>query len=300
VNYSAIAADETSMIFPYWRATRTAIIRAAAAFILLAGGGVLPAQAQGRLDAVYTISMARIPVGKGVWSADIGNEQYSTAASGTASGILSALVSGEGTLVTRGSVKDGRLLPASFTSKLNSDGEISELRMLLEDGNVRELMSPPLPSDKDRVPVTEAHRRGILDPLSALLIPAAAGGDMLTAEACRRSLPIFDGRRRYDLRLAFKRIDKVKADKGYQGPVVVCAMAFQAVAGHRADSLLMKYFSQGRDMEIWLAPIAGTRVLALFRLSVANIIGDIVIAASQFETFALMQRPAPLPDIRAP
>jgi hypothetical protein len=261
------------------------MLRAAIAFALLAGGGIAPAHAQGKLDAVYTITMARLPVGKGVWSADIGNEQYSASASGTASGMLSLLVSGEGSIVARGIVKDGRLVPVSFTSNLTTDGEKSELRMLLEDGSVKELVSPPVPSDKDRVPVTEAHRRGILDPLTALLIPAAASGEILTPEACQRTLPIFDGRRRYDLKLAFKRIDKVKAAKGYQGPVVVCSMEFQAIAGHRTGSLLVKYFSQGRDIEIWLAPIAGTRVLALFRLSVANIVGNIVIDASQFETW---------------
>jgi hypothetical protein len=82
----------------------------------------------------------------------------------------------------------------------------------------------------------------------------------------------------------------VKAAKGYQGPVVVCSITFQPIAGHRADSKLVKYLSQGRDMELWLAPIAGTRVLAPFRLSVTNIIGNIVIEASQFETQAQASR----------
>ena len=41
-------------------------------------------------------------------------------------------------------------------------------------------------------------------------------------------LPVFDGRRRYDLKLTFKRMDQVKADKGYAGPVAVCAVSFQA------------------------------------------------------------------------
>ena len=37
---------------------------------------------------------------------------------------------------------------------------------------------------------------------------------------------------RYDLQLAFKRMDKVKAEKGYQGPVVVCAVYFTPIAGY--------------------------------------------------------------------
>jgi hypothetical protein len=44
----------------------------------------------------------------------------------------------------------------------------------------------------------------------------------LPQEACQHTLPIFDGHQRYDLKLAFKRMDQVTAEKGYSGPVVVC------------------------------------------------------------------------------
>jgi hypothetical protein len=41
----------------------------------------------------------------------------------------------------------------------------------------------------------------------------AAGAD-LSPDACQRTLPIFDGLLRYDVKLAYKRVDKVTADKG--------------------------------------------------------------------------------------
>ncbi len=37
---------------------------------------------------------------------------------------------------------------------------------------------------------------------------------------------------RYDLQFAYKRMEQVKADKGYEGPVVVCAVYFTPVAGY--------------------------------------------------------------------
>jgi hypothetical protein len=74
----------------------------------------------------------------------------------------------------------------------------------------------------------------------------------------------------------------VKA-KGYAGPAVVCAVAFKAIAGHRVGSALVKYLGGGRDIELALAPIAGTRVLAPFRLSIANMLGNIVVEATTFE-----------------
>ena len=54
-------------------------------------------------------------------------------------------------------------------------------------------------------------------------------------------------------------MDKVTAEKGYAGPVVVCSAGYEPIAGHRASTPLVKYVSEGREMEIALAPVANTR-----------------------------------------
>jgi len=104
----------------------------------------------------------------------------------------------------------------------------------------------------------------------------------VTSDACKRTLPIFDGRRRFDLALSFKRIDRVKADRGYGGPVVVCAVTFRAIAGHRRDSALLDFLTGGREIELAFAPIAGARLLAPFRLSIVSLLGNLVIEATEF------------------
>ena len=132
--------------------------------------------------------------------------------------------------------------------------------------------------------MTNSNRQGIVDPLTALLFSAAVGGEGLSQEACRRTLPIFDGHQRYDLKLRFKRMDKVTAEKGYAGAVVMCSVSYEPIAGHRANIPLVKYLSEGREMEIALAPIAGTRLLAPFRLSVVSTLANLMIEANRFET----------------
>jgi hypothetical protein len=148
--------------------------------------------------------------------------------------------------------------------------------------------------------VTAANRRSIVDPLTAMLFSSAAAGETLSQEVCRRTLPIFDGHQRYDLKLAFKRMDKVTAEKGYAGPVVVCSVSYEPIAGHRASIPLVKYLSEGREMEMALAPIAGTRLLAPFRLSVVSMLANLTIEANRFET---IMAPAPVgtpPNIAQP
>ena len=71
----------------------------------------------------------------------------------------------------------------------------------------------------------ETNRQGVVDPLAAMLFTAV--NEQLSKDACRRTLPIFDGQQRYDLKLAFKRMDKAAAEKGYAGPVVVCSLRYE-------------------------------------------------------------------------
>jgi hypothetical protein len=141
---------------------------------------------------------------------------------------------------------------------------------------------PPYAPAPDRVAVLDAHRHGALDPMTAGLIPAALQGEPVAPEACQRTLAIFDGRQRFDLALAFKRLDSVKAEQGYQGPVVVCTVIYQPVAGHRVSRGAIKYLMTTRDMEMWLAPITGTRILVPFRISVPTFVGTAVLQATTF------------------
>jgi Protein of unknown function (DUF3108) len=121
----------------------------------------------------------------------------------------------------------------------------------------------------------------------------------LARDVCRQTLPIFDGQQRYDLKLAFKRMDKVTAERGYAGPVVVCSVSYEPIAGHRPSTRLIKYLSEGREMEITLAPIAGTRLLAPFRMLVESALANLVIEANQFEVTAQAQDGPTLADPKA-
>jgi hypothetical protein len=97
---------------------------------------------------------------------------------------------------------------------------------------------------------------------------------------------------RYDLRLEFKRLDTVKAEKGYHGPVVVCAIYFTPVSGYVPDRAAIKYLTAQRNMEIWLAPIAGTRVLVPFKLMIPTPLGTGMLLATEFVTTASPPRAA--------
>jgi hypothetical protein len=78
------------------------------------------------------------------------------------------LVDGQASFTTRGTIKDGHPVPTTFTSNIVSSTETSDVTMVLDEGSVKELVAAP-PPGADRVPVTEANRQGIVDPLTAML-----------------------------------------------------------------------------------------------------------------------------------
>jgi hypothetical protein len=241
------------------------------------------ASAQGRLDARYEATLAGIPVGKGAWTIEINDDQFTAAASGGTAGLLKAFAGGSGTSASQGRVVNGALIATGYTASTTTSKKSEAIRMALVNGYVKDFaIEPEPPVDPDRIPVTDAQRHGVYDPMTSALLRVPGTGDLLTPDSCRTGAAVFDGRMRYDLKLDFKRMETVKADKGYQGPVVVCALYFAPVSGYIPDRPVIKYLIAQRNMEIAFAPLAGTRILVPFRMTVPTPLGTAMLEATQF------------------
>jgi hypothetical protein len=284
--------DCSALIMPVPISLRTLAITGLLGCGLLAHvpGGAF---AQGRLDAQYEASLAGIPVGKGAWTIEIGDDQFQAAAAGGTTGLMKTFSSGSGSGASQGRVVNGALIATSYTASTTASKKSETIHITLANGNVKEFNIEPVPPvDPDRIPVTDAQRRGVYDPMTASLLRVPGNGDPLTPEACHVSAPIFDGRMRYELKLDFKRMETIKADKGYHGPGVVCAAYFTPIAGYIPDRPVIKYLAARRDIEITFAPIAGTRILVPFRLRIPTPLGMAMLEATQFLTQAAPPRVA--------
>ena len=249
--------------------------------------------AQGKLDARYEATLAGIPVGKGAWTIDIADDTFSAAASGGTSGLLKAFAGGSGTGAAQGRVVNGALVSTNYSATTTTSKKSEAIRIVMSNGTIKEYaIEPEPPVDPDRLPITDAHRRGVYDPMTGSMLRVPGSGDPLSPEACRTGAAIFDGRMRYDLKLDFKRMETVRAEKGYHGPVVVCAVYFSPVAGFIPDRPVIKYLAAQRNIEITFAPIAGTRILVPFRMVIPTPLGTAMLEATQFITQASPPRVA--------
>jgi hypothetical protein len=252
-----------------------------AAGCLLAGGDV--ARAQGRVDAQYEVTLAGIPIGKGSWVVDIADEQYSALAQGKTTGLIAMMSTGEGSGGSQGRVVKGQLVPSFYSITMTTNKKNELLKIGLVNGNVKEFkIEPEPPVNPERIPITDAHKRGVSDPMTGSLVRVPGTGDPVSAEACTQGQSVFDGRMRYDLKLEYKRMETIKVEKGYQGPAVVCTIMFVPIAGYVPDRAAIKYLITQRNMEVWFAPILGTRVLMPFKVVIPTPVGTGVMQATKF------------------
>lgn len=245
------------------------------------------AHGQARLDARYSVTLAGVKLGEGSWLVDVTEDRFSAEAKGSTAGLAKFFSSGHGSTASRGAIKNGQLVPANYAIFVKWGRKSEDLRMKIADGAVKELtVTPQMVEHPDRIRVTEAHKRNVLDPMTGSLLRVQGTGDLMAPEVCKQHAPIFDGRMRYDLTLAYKRIEQVQIP-GYSGPALVCAIYFAPLAGYVPDRAAIKYLIDQRDMETWLVPIAGTRVLVPFRVVIPTPVGQGVLQATQLSVSPL-------------
>jgi hypothetical protein len=255
--------------------------------------GIGTASAQGRLDAQYEATLAGIPVGKGSWVVEISEDSFSASAQGGTAGLLKAFSGGKGSGASQGRVVNGALVATAYTATTSTSKKSETIRMVLANGNIKDFaIEPEPPVDADRLPVTEAHKKGVFDPMTGSMLRAPGNADLMSPDVCRTGAGVFDGRMRYDLRLDFKRVETVKAEHGYHGPALVCAIYFVPIAGYIPDRPVIKYLAAQRNIEIAFVPIAGTRILVPFRMTIPTPLGPAMLEATSFVTTAAPPRVA--------
>jgi len=232
------------------------------------------------LDARYDVSLLGITFGTAGLAGTIDGSSYKLDMVAKLTGIVGGVTGGRGSGAATGNVLGGKLAPKTFAVSSANSSESRTVRMALADNAVAGVdIEPPIDEKPDRVPLNDSHRRNIVDPLSAFLMPVNGKGK---DGACNRTLPIFDGAARYDIKLTGAGTRNVKLE-GYSGPVSICQARYVPIAGHRALRPSTKFMAENKDITTWLAPVAGTDVMVPVRISVKTMIGTAVIEASSFK-----------------
>jgi hypothetical protein len=251
---------------------------------IVLGGASAAAEQPVNLSAHFIITMTHVEVGELTWAVSFADNGYLASANGKASGVFSVLVKGEGSVTTHGTMANGRLVPVSARSEVSDEDGAYEVRMMFDNGALKHVENHGAPAPNDIVRVLPEYLRNVTDPLSAMLI--RYGEDAFAPANCGRTLRIYDGRRRYDLALTYKRVDRLIKMRGYSGRALVCNVVLHPIAGYKVGSLLVKYLAGKSDLEMWFAPVNGVAVMAPVRALMPTLIGTMDISADEFAAVA--------------
>jgi hypothetical protein len=238
------------------------------------------------LRARYAVSLVGLHIGEAAAVGSIESGKYRIDFSAHLTGVAAMVADVKMALTSTGAVRKGLVFPATYATTSGNSRETRTVRMALDGGsaggNVKAVdISPPWDDWDNRIPVTEAHKRNVLDPTSAFIMAVPDGQPLVGPAACNRRIPVYDGFVRFDITLSYVGTRNVSMG-GYSGPVSVCAARYTPIAGQKRDSRSARFMAANRQIEAWLAPVPGARVVVPIRVELMTLAGDAVIEAEEF------------------
>ena len=135
------------------------------------------------------------------------------------------------------------------------------------------------------VPVTADQLKNVLDPLTAAFLSVRAKGSSSHLDICKRTVPVFDGKQRFDIVLTPKRSERMPegAPAGVSGPLAVCRVKFVPIGGYRPDHPGIKFMTQTEDIEVWLVSVPRTDLYIPYRIVLPTAWANGVATLSEIE-----------------
>ncbi len=252
-------------------APRLSIVPALLLSLVPAHAAVAAEAATVPTELVYGLTLAGVPLADADVHFDDRGGRYGFDVAWRTVGLAGIFASANGTLSTSGRLVGGRPHPRSYRLIERKGDTPFDVDMTLSGGTVSRLaLEPPAKTGGDIVPIEPQHRRGVVDPLSAGLLPGSTAPDAV----CDRTLPIFDGWSRWDVRLSPKSTTD-DAPAGMRGPTVTCAARWVPVAGHHTKHRSVRFMAENRDIEVRFARLPGHDLWLPIEASVGTMIGPV-------------------------
>lgn len=230
--------------------------------------------------ASYEISYNGFNIGAFEFQSQAESESYTLVGNARLSFLLGAFT-WDGETRSFGLLDNQSTRPASFTFDFKSNMRAGSTKLGFSDGVVTNIAHlPPSPAKADAVPLREQHLKGVVDPLSAILVLSRGQG----FNPCNRRIPIFDGKERFDLVLSYKGDTRIaeQVPSGQPGIAHVCRIRYVPIAGHKLDDET-RFMADNKDIEVALRPVPSANVLVPYQISIPTPGGSAIITSKRVE-----------------
>lgn len=228
------------------------------------------------VQANYRIQFNGFEVGQFTFNSSVHERTYAISANADISALL-GIVRWNGVTRVSGALAGNAPRPAGFSFDFRGSTKAGSVRMGFGNGAVRTIdLNPPMPDPPGTVPVQPAHRRGVLDPLSAILsLSRPRDGN-----PCGQRVAVFDGKVRFDL--VFSPKGEAPMADGKAGTpaevLTVCRVRVVPIAGHVEDEKA-EQLRRNTGIEVAFRAVPGAGLFVPYRITVPTFAGPAELVA---------------------
>lgn len=222
----------------------------------------------------YTISYLGLPVARSTFTSTFNGDQVNVQGNLSSAGVGKLVDSTVGSSHFSGRMGRDGVVPSSFKTTYKSGKKTKSTTIGFSGGDVVKTVNvPPTKKRKKWVPLKDGDLQSVSDPISATLIRAAS-----PAEVCARTIKVYDGEMRANIRLSLMSSGKVP---GFGDEAVTCSAKFVPVSGYRPDSSSLEYLKNRAKISISFAPLGDTGIYAPVRASIGTKVGTVTVVVKR-------------------
>lgn len=234
----------------------------------------------------YSISIFGISIARSEMSTRISDNIYTLEGNFHSSGLARIFDSTKGSIRINGTMTNlgtgSTVQPVSYLTTYNSGKKHKRTAISFKNGTVTSFdNNPPIRKNDPWVETSADDLKNVFDPISAMMIASPS-----PTAVCSRTLQIFDGQTRAQIRLTPSGTEKFSA-KGYDGTAITCNAKFVPVSGYEKDKKSVRYLADKSKITISFASlntdIQGAGIYAPVAASVSTQIGTVKVYATRFE-----------------
>jgi hypothetical protein len=235
------------------------------------------------VDARYRLTFNGFDVGVYNFTSRFSGETYSAVGKTKITALFGAF-KWIGTFTGSGSIDKAGPHPASYLMRYKTRSKARSVKMGFDGTGVKSIaLVPNKPPSPDAIKVKPDNLKHVFDPISATV----AISNATSADACNRTIPVFDGKARFDLRMSFKGREAIKEKHptGQPRELVVCRVKYIPIAGHKPKDFVKPWIDYDH-IEIALRAIPSAGIYVPYRVSIPSTIGPAVMTAEEIHITA--------------
>ncbi len=240
-----------------------------AALVALSAGA---AHADTSATANYVINLGGNILASATFKFNENGTNYTLDLDANVSGIAQLVAAGTAKADSSGAVTENGLRSNAFNLITHSGGEAFKVQVAYAGGDVSAfVIDPPIVNNINRIPIERKQLTGVNDMLATFIKKGP-----LDKSVCDDHAPVFTGIERFDLDFRYAKDDTATSPRtGYQGPVILCHIAYKPISGHYTTSEITNSLAQDDRILIWYAPLHDTGWLIPYRVLLTTSMGDL-------------------------